>query len=67
MVTCRAGGRCSASLLPLRRLCSHFLDVRLVDRQQNVLRFDVRVDDLALGVKVVKTLQDLHAGESGGE
>lgn len=52
-VTCGARGRCSTSLLPLRSFGSHFLDVGLVDGQQNVLWFDVRVDDLTLGVEVV--------------
>jgi hypothetical protein len=34
-------------------------DVRLAHADQNVLGLDVRVDDLALGVQVVKALQDL--------
>ena len=52
-MTCRARGRCGAGLLPLRSLGSHFLDVGLVDGQQNVLWFDVCVDDLTLGVEVI--------------
>ncbi len=53
VVTCRARGRRSACLLPLCSFGSHFPDVGLVDSQQDVLWFDVRVDDLALGVEVV--------------
>lgn len=52
-VTCRTRGRCSSGLLPLRSFSSHFLDVGLIDSQQNVLWFDVCVDDLTLGVEVV--------------
>ena len=46
--------------MPLGGLRSHFLDVGLIDGQQDVLRFDVRVDDFTLGVEVVQPLQDLQ-------
>lgn len=52
-MTCRTRRRCGASLLPLRSFSSHFLDVGLIDSQQDVLWFDVCVDNLALGVEVV--------------
>lgn len=53
VVTCRTRRRRGASLLPLSSFSGHFLDVGLVDGQQNVFWFDVGVDDLALGVEVV--------------
>lgn len=52
-MTCRTRRRRGARLLPLRSFGSHFLDVGLVDSQQDVLWFDVCVDDLTLGVEVV--------------
>ena len=59
-LTCRAGGGRSSTLLPLGGLRRHSLDVGLVDGQQDVLWFDVCVDDFTLGVEVVQPLQDLQ-------
>ena len=45
--------------MPLGGVGGQFADEGLVDADQDVLRFDVRVDYVALGVQVVQPLQYL--------
>jgi len=43
----------------LRGLGGNLLDVRLVHTDKDVFRLDIGVDNLALGVQIVKPLQHL--------
>lgn len=65
MFTCRSRWRGSSSFLPFRCLHSHTPNKSVVHTHQDVLWFDVRVDDFTFSVEVVKTLQDLqtHPGQ----
>ena len=57
---CTEGSReLHAHLVPLRSVGGQLADESFVDADQYVLRFDVRVNDPALGVQIVQALQDL--------
>ena len=55
---CRSG-QLHAHAVKVCRVCSNLPDVSLADADEDVFRFDVSVDDLALGVEVVQTLENL--------
>lgn len=57
--TCWSRRRRGSSSLPFGRLHGHTPDKGVVYTHQDVLRFDVRVDDFTFRVEVVQTLQDL--------
>ena len=57
--TCRAW-QLGTKFLPLDGISGKLSDVILVDADEHVLRLDVRVYNLALGVQVVKALQNLQ-------
>ena len=56
--TCRAG-QLPARPVDVGRVCCNLPDVAGLDADEHVLRFDVRVDDLALRVQVVQSFQNL--------
>ena len=45
--------------MEIGRLCGHLPNVRLVHADEHVLRLDVSVNDLTLGVQVVEALENL--------
>lgn len=63
--TCGARGRRRSSPLPLCGFSRQLPDVRLIHTHQNVLRFDVGVDDVTLGVQIVQTLKYLQCKRHG--
>lgn len=60
MCTCWSRWWGGSSFLPFGRLHGHTPDEGVVYAHQDVLWFDVRVDDFTFGVEVVQTLQDLQ-------
>lgn len=60
VATCWSRWGRGSSFLPLSCLHRHSPDKHVIHAHQDVLRFDVRVDDLTLGMQVVQTLQDLQ-------
>lgn len=61
--TCWSGWRWSSSFLPFCRLHGHTSHKGIVHAHQDVLWFDISVDDFTFAVQVVQTLQDLQRNQ----